>query len=55
LFHVKVAFSSGLTIEDVCGVINDFELALRGARPEIRWVFVEPDIERPPSLAKVAE
>jgi cation diffusion facilitator family transporter len=54
LLHVKVAFTPGLVIDDVCGVINDFELALRGARPEIRWVFVEPDIDRA-LAAKVAE
>jgi cation diffusion facilitator family transporter len=46
LLHVKLAFTSGLAIDDVCVVINDFERTLRGARPEIRWVFVEPDIEK---------
>jgi len=57
LLHVKLAFATGLTIEDVCNVINEFEIVLRGARPEIRWVFVEPDIEKTPSQlqAKVAE
>jgi cation diffusion facilitator family transporter len=46
LVHVKVAFVSNLQIEEVCRVINDFEQILRASRPEIRWVFVEPDIER---------
>lgn len=45
LVHVKLAFVPGLTIEDVCRVINEFEKDLRGARSEVRWVFVEPDIE----------
>jgi cation diffusion facilitator family transporter len=46
LVHVKVAFTSGLPIEDACRVINDFEVVLRGARPEARWIFVEPDIDK---------
>jgi cation diffusion facilitator family transporter len=46
LVHVKVAFQPNLSIEDACRVINDFERLLRASRPEIRWVFVEPDIEK---------
>jgi cation diffusion facilitator family transporter len=46
LVHVKVAFTPTLTIEDACRVINAFEEALRAARSEVRWVFVEPDIEK---------
>lgn len=46
LVHVKLAFSPGLPIEDACRVINDYEAELRKARPEIRWVFVEPDIPK---------
>jgi len=49
LLHVKVAFTPKLTIEDACRVINEFEGALRAQRSEVRWVFVEPDIPRPPS------
>jgi hypothetical protein len=30
-------------------VINDYEAALRDERPEIRWIFVEPDLEKTPS------
>jgi cation diffusion facilitator family transporter len=44
LVHVKVAFDPSLNIEEACHLINDFEARLRRARPEIRWVFVEPDI-----------
>jgi cation diffusion facilitator family transporter len=44
LVHVKVAFVSSLTIDEACRQINDFEARLRRARPEVRWVFVEPDI-----------
>jgi cation diffusion facilitator family transporter len=46
LVHVKVAFNPTLTIEEACRQINDFEARLRRARPEVRWVFVEPDIPR---------
>jgi divalent metal cation (Fe/Co/Zn/Cd) transporter len=44
LVHVKIAFAPTLPIEDVCHLINDFEARLREVRPEVRWVFVEPDI-----------
>jgi cation diffusion facilitator family transporter len=47
LVHVKVAFVPTLSIEEACRHINDFEARLRQARPEIRWVFVEPDIPLP--------
>ncbi|MDB4943695.1 MAG: hypothetical protein JWP97_3229 [Labilithrix sp.] len=49
LVHVKIAFVAACSIEEVCGVINAFEDRLRRARPEIRWVFVEPDIVKTPS------
>ena len=49
LVHVKLAFTPTLNIEQACLVINDFEKRLRAKRPEIRWVFVEPDIPKTPS------
>jgi cation diffusion facilitator family transporter len=49
LVHLKVAFVGGLAIEEVCRVINEYEAALREERPEIRWIFVEPDLEKTPS------
>jgi cation diffusion facilitator family transporter len=49
LVHIKIAFVATLTIEEVCGVINAFEERLRTARPEVRWVFVEPDTRKTPS------
>jgi len=54
LVHVKVGFVPSLSIEEACRQINDFEARLRQARPEIRWVFVEPDIPRPGRAAPVA-
>jgi cation diffusion facilitator family transporter len=55
LVHVKIAFTATLTIEECCRVINDYEAALREARPEIRWVFVEPDIPKTPSQLRPAK
>ncbi|MFO0735654.1 MAG: cation diffusion facilitator family transporter [Labilithrix sp.] len=49
LVHIKMAFVPTLSIEEVCRVINDYEAALREERPEIRWIFVEPDLEKTPS------
>lgn len=46
LVHVKMSFDPALTVEEACRVINDYEAALRKARPEVRWVFVEPDIAK---------
>jgi cation diffusion facilitator family transporter len=44
MVHVKLAFAPALPIEVACTAINEFEARLRAARPEVRWVFVEPDI-----------
>lgn len=46
LVHVKLAFRASMTVEEACVAINALEAKLRAARPEIRWVFVEPDIPR---------
>ncbi len=50
LVHIKIAFAPALTVDEACRVINVFEERLREARPEVRWVFVEPDIPKRPSL-----
>ncbi len=44
LVSLKVACSPSLMIDEVCHTINAFEEKLRALRPEIRWVYVEPDI-----------
>jgi cation diffusion facilitator family transporter len=49
LVHIKIAFEATLTVEKVCLAINAFEERLRAARPEVKWVFVEPDIPKTPS------
>lgn len=43
---IKLAFDSKLGIDDVCRSINDFEARLRKVHPEVKWIFVEPDIPR---------
>jgi cation diffusion facilitator family transporter len=48
LVHVKLAFLPTLTIDEACRQINAFEARLRQLRPEVRWVFVEPDLPRAP-------
>jgi cation diffusion facilitator family transporter len=54
LVHVKLSFVPTLSIEEACRQINDFEARLRQGRPEIRWVFVEPDIPLPGTEAPAA-
>ena len=49
LVHIKIAFTATLTVEECCRAINVFEERFRKARPEVRWVFVEPDIPNTPS------
>jgi cation diffusion facilitator family transporter len=49
LVHVKLAMTPSMTMDDACRVINEFEARLRTVRPEVRWVFVEPDTPKSPS------
>lgn len=46
MVSIKVAFAHGLSIEQASDAINAFEARLRGARREVRWLFVEPDMPR---------
>jgi cation diffusion facilitator family transporter len=49
LVHIKIQCTGGTSVEDLCRAINEFEDRLRRARPEIRWVYVEPDLPRDPA------
>ncbi len=49
LVAIKIGCSPTLTANGVCEAINAFEASLRERRPEVRWLFVEPDIPRSPS------
>jgi cation diffusion facilitator family transporter len=43
---IKLAFAPNMAIEDVCRTIDAFEERVRKEKPEVRWIFVEPDIPR---------
>ena len=45
LLACKVRLRDGLDTAGVVAAINRFEQALHDRRPEVRWSFVEPDIE----------
>ena len=45
LVALKVKIESRLTADQVCEAINAFERELRSRCPEVRWCFVEPDLE----------
>jgi len=44
LVAIKLAFDSSLDADAICRNINEYEAKLRKERPEVRWLFVEPDI-----------
>jgi cation diffusion facilitator family transporter len=46
LVHIKIAFAAEIRVEQACHAINHFEELLRKARPEVKWVFVEPDVPK---------
>ena len=41
----KVRIASSLQGDAVARAINEFEQAVHDRCPEVRWLFVEPDIE----------
>lgn len=45
LVACKIRLESTITADEVCEAINAFERDLRSRCPEVRWCFVEPDIE----------
>ena len=45
LVAIKVKIESHLTADQVCEAINKFERELRSRCPEVKWCFVEPDLE----------
>jgi cation diffusion facilitator family transporter len=42
---VKIKCEPRLTANDVSHLINDFERLIRAERPEVKWIFVEPDLD----------
>jgi cation diffusion facilitator family transporter len=45
LVACKIRVESSMTADEVCEAINTFERELRSRCPEVRWCFVEPDLE----------
>jgi cation diffusion facilitator family transporter len=45
LVAMKVRMVETLSVAEVCAAINAFERDLKAQRPEVRWCFVEPDVE----------
>jgi divalent metal cation (Fe/Co/Zn/Cd) transporter len=43
---MKVGVKHGTTAEALSAAINQFETALRARRKDVRWCFVEPDVDR---------
>lgn len=52
LVHMKISMTPSITVERACELINEFEARFREARPECRWVYVEPDIPKTESQLK---
>lgn len=50
LVALKVNLHAELRADEVVAVINQFEARVRAARPDCRWLFVEPDIAAGPGL-----
>lgn len=45
LVAAKVGLAPGMAADEVCEAINAFERDLEQHCPEVRWLFVEPDID----------
>jgi cation diffusion facilitator family transporter len=45
LVCVKIKCSPDLTTQSISLLINDFEEELRTLRPEVKWLYVEPDFQ----------
>src|SRR6185436_16717291 len=44
LVALKVRFGAQLTSDEISNAINEFEVSLRKKRPEVKWLFIEPDL-----------
>lgn len=46
LLLLKLCFAEELPFERLAAAIDRFEGQVRGARPEVKWCFIEPDVRR---------
>ena len=44
LLAAKIHCAEPISASELVQLINDFEARLRALRPEVRWIFIEPDI-----------
>ncbi len=54
LVAMKVHLRPDLSIEQAVKLINEIEARLRTVRPELKWMFIEPDHRPPPSAIAAA-
>ncbi len=54
LVAIKIRCEPDVTANDISGMINAFEARLRSARPECRYIFVEPDLSQAPAKVQAA-
>lgn len=45
MLSMKVRCSKSLTTDELATAINELEAEIRARRPEVHWIFVEPDFE----------
>ena len=45
MLAAKINIKDGVKIEQACEIINDLEKELKNNIPEIKWSFIEPDVE----------
>jgi cation diffusion facilitator family transporter len=50
LVAIKLKMNSGMTGDELVRAINEFERELQETRPEVRWLFAEPDFENADKL-----
>jgi divalent metal cation (Fe/Co/Zn/Cd) transporter len=43
---IKARFDGAIQADQIAGVINTFESKLRERCPEVKWIFMEPDLRR---------
>ena len=52
---IKIRCEPDVTANDISALINAFELRLRAARPECKFIFVEPDLSVAPAKVQAAQ
>lgn len=54
LLAIKATFDDSLTVTQLAQTIDHFEDAIRKDFPEVRWLFVEPDVRREAAKSPIA-